>query len=144
MDATIKAQWVAALRSGDYTQGQGSLKTRDGSYCCLGVLCAIAPDEVATETFDYNGGVIFRSPFPGDTQAVESESGLPTVAVRAWAKLEGTNPLVATGGAQNGDTAHRFDPEIGYVAQEGQLLAHLNDGAGFSFNQIADLIDYFL
>ena len=38
MDATIKAKWVKALRSGAYQQGEHMLKTPDGDYCCLGVL----------------------------------------------------------------------------------------------------------
>ena len=43
MDPALKAQWVAALRSGQYTQGTGFLKRTAGSttYCCLGVLCEI-------------------------------------------------------------------------------------------------------
>lgn len=43
-DPELKAQWVAALRSGDYKQGRDVLRepTRDGmSYCCLGVLCEV-------------------------------------------------------------------------------------------------------
>lgn len=38
MNPTIKAQWIAALRSGDYLQGVGALHA-NGGYCCLGVLC---------------------------------------------------------------------------------------------------------
>ena len=41
MNPEIKKQWVAALRSGEYRQGQGSLCAEgfDGfGYCCLGVL----------------------------------------------------------------------------------------------------------
>lgn len=34
------AEWVKALRSGDYEQGQDYL-CRDGKFCCLGVLCEI-------------------------------------------------------------------------------------------------------
>ena len=37
-----KAKWIAALTSGEYTQGKGALRTvyQDHSkYCCLGVLC---------------------------------------------------------------------------------------------------------
>ena len=41
MKAEIKTEWVAALRSGEYTQGQGWLKSADGRYCCLGVLCTL-------------------------------------------------------------------------------------------------------
>ena len=38
MNADIKAQWVAALRSGDYKQTHGTLREGD-AFCCLGVLC---------------------------------------------------------------------------------------------------------
>lgn len=31
-------EWVAALRSGEYEQGEGSLRTGN-KYCCLGVAC---------------------------------------------------------------------------------------------------------
>lgn len=42
MDATIKAQWLEALRSGKYKQGKGALHNKsDDSYCCLGVLCEV-------------------------------------------------------------------------------------------------------
>lgn len=37
MDAALKAQWVDALRSGRYEQGQGQLR-REGKYDCIGVL----------------------------------------------------------------------------------------------------------
>ena len=40
MDPEIKAQWTAALRSGDYIQGKGYLNT-NGKFCCVGVLCEI-------------------------------------------------------------------------------------------------------
>lgn len=35
-------EWLKALRSGDYQKGQGALRTSNGKYCCLGVLCEIA------------------------------------------------------------------------------------------------------
>lgn len=49
MDAERKAKWCTALRSGEYKQGKGFLKTLDGEYCCLGVLAELdgqleAPD----------------------------------------------------------------------------------------------------
>jgi len=40
MDAKLKADWVAALRSGDYQQGRDCLLS-DGAFCCLGVLCDV-------------------------------------------------------------------------------------------------------
>ncbi len=42
MNPEIKAKWVAALRSGQYQQGAEYLEN-DGRYCCLGVLCEVAP-----------------------------------------------------------------------------------------------------
>ncbi len=44
MNPEVKAKWVAALRSGKFTQGRSALKTVDGGYCCLGVLCEINGD----------------------------------------------------------------------------------------------------
>jgi hypothetical protein len=42
MNEQVKAEWVAALRSGKYEQGSGVLRTRiaDGpdKFCCIGVL----------------------------------------------------------------------------------------------------------
>jgi hypothetical protein len=35
-------EWVKALRSGTYTQGKELLRTSDGGYCCLGVLCELS------------------------------------------------------------------------------------------------------
>jgi hypothetical protein len=40
MDPELKARWIAVLRSGEYSQGTGKLKSKDG-YCCLGVLCML-------------------------------------------------------------------------------------------------------
>jgi hypothetical protein len=49
MKPDIKQRWLAALRSGNYEQGKGSLSKIDKkgnvSYCCLGVLCDILKDE---------------------------------------------------------------------------------------------------
>lgn len=41
MNDNVKA-WVAALRSGTYTQGQFKLRRLDNTYCCLGVACDLA------------------------------------------------------------------------------------------------------
>lgn len=52
MNPKLKADWVAALRSGKYKQARGALvrarfesgkrtSIYDGGYCCLGVLCKV-------------------------------------------------------------------------------------------------------
>jgi hypothetical protein len=44
MEQTIKTRWLNALRSGEYAQGNGTLKSNESEtakFCCLGVLCDI-------------------------------------------------------------------------------------------------------
>ena len=44
MDQEIKKKWVAALRSGDYIQGNQVLCRKlpaGNKYCCMGVLCEV-------------------------------------------------------------------------------------------------------
>lgn len=38
----MQRKLVNALRSGDYRQGRGALRTHDGYYCCLGVAACVA------------------------------------------------------------------------------------------------------
>ena len=45
---------VVALRSGEYTQALGHLRTRDG-YCCLGVACDIYRKETGEGTWIQEG-----------------------------------------------------------------------------------------
>jgi hypothetical protein len=47
MDAEIKRKWVEALRSGKYLQCSGDFE-REGSFCCLGVLCAVSGKPTTT------------------------------------------------------------------------------------------------
>ena len=44
-------KWVEALRSGDFKQTTGQLYV-DGSYCCLGVACAISGVSISSEHFN--------------------------------------------------------------------------------------------
>ncbi len=38
MDRTLVDKWVEALRSGEYEQGNGVLRSVNDKFCCLGVL----------------------------------------------------------------------------------------------------------
>ena len=40
MRVEVKREWLERLRSGEYEQIQGRLRSDDG-YCCMGVLCEI-------------------------------------------------------------------------------------------------------
>lgn len=75
-------KWVAALRSGEYAQGRGLLRSEDG-YCCLGVLCDVFMKETGEgEWADplENGDLYFRL----DN---ESEGYFPPQRVYEWAGL---------------------------------------------------------
>lgn len=50
MQAELKQKWVEALRSGKYQQGKAMLRSRDGEFCCLGVLC----DLVAPSAWEFS------------------------------------------------------------------------------------------
>lgn len=42
MEPKLKAKWVEALRSGNYTQGKFMLHNQaENTFCCLGVLCEV-------------------------------------------------------------------------------------------------------
>lgn len=68
-----REQWVAALRSGKYVQGQNRLRSRHNTYCCLGVFCDLAdPDAWESSTDGWFWGDrwdIAPIPFLTDAQA---------------------------------------------------------------------------
>lgn len=52
---SLKARWVAALRSGEYEQGRCRLRSHDDHYCCLGVLCAVVDNDKWIKTDESKG-----------------------------------------------------------------------------------------
>lgn len=56
MKKEIAEKWIAALESGEYEQGQGSLR-KDGKFCCLGVLCEVAIQEGVEVTVTHNSEI---------------------------------------------------------------------------------------
>jgi hypothetical protein len=54
MKKSVAMKWVKALKSGKFKQGQSKLQ-RDNKFCCLGVLCKIAPKEVTLNTTGKTG-----------------------------------------------------------------------------------------
>ncbi len=123
MKEDIKDRWVGALRSGEYKQGKGRLKTSDGNFCCLGVLC----DLYLLET----GGSWQLAPDDKPCMRDEAEeegygnwSVLPS-AVQDWAGLEFDDPTVLTVKAPI----------------RGRALSKCNDMYDEDFEQIATWIE---
>lgn len=108
----VKEKWVAALRSGEYKQGQGKLRPSTEEYCCLGVLCDIYSKE--TKTGLWNRDEFFVN----DSSATD----LPPKDVDKWAYIN-----------LEEDKTFLYETSKGY-------LPELNDD-GLSFTDIADLIE---
>lgn len=114
MDEKMKKKWTNALRSGEYRQGRQALKTRDGAFCCLGVLCDIIPDNKCDDKWKDDPryfGYLFRHE-TAEKDFVSSSTYLPSTIADA------------------------YDVNI----QNAYELAKMNDN-GSSFEEIADWID---
>jgi hypothetical protein len=112
MDPGIRARWTAALRSGDYEQGRGALRT-DYGFCCLGVLCDLAARDGVVEAVQDESGY----------WQYDDETGRLPRSVFEWADLDDSNPQVMIHGM--------------YLVE----LATLNDDLRWDFDAIADVID---
>ena len=143
MRPKIKKQWTGDLRRNPKNQGYGRLHLvpdterdskghfRRSKQCCLGRLCMLASDEVSKPHK-------VKSPFAG-YYAIEYGTALTPhylpQEVRDWAwddRLSvNDNPILFSMPNRQGK-----DPLV-------YTLAEVND-AGFTYAQIADLIDYFL
>lgn len=115
MKKDVKKRWLKALRSGEYQQGTGALRTREDAFCCLGVLCELAVEEGVVEVrqgiheYQYGRGL---------------STAYPPNEVLEWAGLHGwSNPAVEV---PTKDNSYR-------------TLASLNDG-GASFKEVAAVI----
>ena len=126
MDQEFKARWVAALRSGEYEQGQGQLVADFGDgqkvFCCLGVACEVAVEDGLAERAVTRDG--FHDGY-ADTEGNEDNGAIPlTLAIQLGLTPSGSfsRPVYAGGRDHYG-------------------LDSLNDTAGWTFAQIADYIE---
>lgn len=150
MNPEIKAKWLDALRSGDYTQGQRYLavknkQTGEFDFCCLGVLCDLAVAEGAIDpptVIDYWSGLEGGENLVHAYKVDESSnpSGSPTESrvlppkVQAWAGLDSDSP------GYTKDFATCGDPDCDCGGPSAVALAGENDN-GVPFSEIADLIE---
>lgn len=131
MNQERKAQWVAALRSGKYEQGQGYLHQNNWTgelFCCLGVACDLAWQEGVAEK---EGRVLSTGM---EIFEYEGHDCYPPAEVREW---------LGFGGTGWGDTLSlvTLHYEDSHGEQHTAELDELNDTTGLTFDQIADLIE---
>jgi hypothetical protein len=118
----LKAKWIEDLRSGEYEQGEGNLKspggvTGEADYCCLGVLIDRCIKDGLVEDKDW----------------IEVED-------KDWIEVEDDGRFEFRG---KGD----FPPAeildlVGITFSEAQELATFNDNYGYSFEDIANFLEY--
>lgn len=121
MNPTVKAAWIAALRSGEYKQGYGKLRTNystEKEYCCLGVLCDLY---IKTSDEAYWEGCDFRDKNGGDSYILPD-------SVMQWAELNSSNPLTSVVYPEHNDSNKT-------------PMSELNDTLQWNFLQIAKLIE---
>lgn len=139
MDQKIKAQWVSALRSGQYQQTTKYLHRQNAegvdTFCCLGVLSELAVkadaakitlvedikewDPKTHDWVDKGERAICYGPTTG---SIVRASQIPPDSVCDWAGLLSV------------------DPEIEFGDGSYSTLSKLND-TGHAFSEIADLIE---
>lgn len=116
MNQHVKKMWVDALRSGEYKQNCNGVLHDEGTdtFCCLGVLCDVYRKET-------------KSNMP--VKKLNSQFGeVPNHVVARWAGFDATglDPMVTI--------------EI-HNTKKHRHITDVNDNMGFTFNQIADIID---
>lgn len=132
MNHEIKAEWLRRLRDPNRKQLRGDLTRihKDGSRsdCCLGVLCEIAVEQGVLVTTPTTSAGLLGYQYQ-DVSGVAFT--MPPERVNDWADMD----------------AFVVDYPFAYPDShniEGVLhLAELNDKYGLTFDQIADVIEYF-
>jgi hypothetical protein len=115
MKKDIKKRWLKALRSGEFKQGSGALRTTSDEFCCLGVLCELAVQDGVVESTPSHG----RDYLYGKGM----HTAYPPPEVLEWAGLDTADHAVAV---RTKDNPYR-------------TLASLND-SGASFKEVAAVI----
>lgn len=115
--------WTAALRSGKYTQGTDHLRTvvrNTVMHCCMGVAYEVTPGTVG-----------------------EDEWRILDLPERSLAEALGMTVPDHHGGYESLSLDIEGVPFTRWDDMNCKDLSVLNDEVGLTFDQIADLIDYF-
>lgn len=140
MNIQVKDKWLNALRSGDYKQEQGKLRSDEG-FCCLGVLCDLYIQENELK-WEEDIKLIYDDELKEyvkvsshDKYYFDGESEFLPKSVMEWAELHRNNPYVRV------DNSIEYeDNEEGVKWESEDQISDLNDN-GYTFDQIAWIIE---
>jgi hypothetical protein len=122
MNTQIAQKWINALRSGEYEQVTGTLKSFSG-FCCLGVLCDIHIKETGKGDWSFyssNGEICYYI-------GVRDYNAFLPKEVCEWAGIKEEDPKILLTNEEN--------PSEKNISS----LSLLNDNKS-SFSEIADII----
>lgn len=157
MDPEEKEEWIAALLSGEYEQGTRVLRRVDGAACCLGVYCEIKdiPKFVSyEEAFMQDGEQHLINVYAYGTDGPETRGFNRTFipsnyGIKLYDTRDGRGYVTDLYGRETlfyMDLQGKPDDAPARTALNRMAplnLPMLNDD-GFTFEQIADVIRYFL
>lgn len=130
----VKSKWIAALRSGEWRQGIGELRTETG-FCCLGVLAEVLEPGVTEHSQQLGGLCMLREmayeDFPYKSTFIERH-GLQAL-------LGESHALKQLADEYRSDEANN----VADASIDTSLMC-LNDDGEYSFEQLADLIEEYL
>lgn len=136
---------IAQLRSGNYVQGTGRLKTNDGGFCCLGVACDIYAKATGLGLWDIHGSsrhMFVTNEYAGKNTEIldEKDENGDVIRVKSGSVLikdvQDWFGFKDCGGQFNGDAVQIGDDQDAHSSS----LMGLNDN-GMSFSSIADVIE---
>jgi hypothetical protein len=127
------ANWLVALRSGEYTQGTKKLRTGNKevgtySHCCLGVLCEVSKFKVNVDGYYFDEVTGCKSMHLFPTADVDTRR--PTVIVTSNKQVEQVEFVKMTKARTGFDISSK-------------PLSAINDSGKFTFIDIADIIEMF-
>jgi hypothetical protein len=127
MKKLIKEQWLAALRSGEYEQNRGQLRTQ-GKFCVLGVLADLHSKTGYSKWAETETHWKYVDPDGSDTEY------FLTPAVLKWSKLKDASPKVKFNGVEGVSIVNLNDGDVYDSKYKAEVPA-------MSFTELADLIE---
>jgi len=133
MDPERKAEWVAALRSGNYKQGHEWLN-RGGAMCCLGVACDL--HSKSPEGMKWTSKSGFDGP---TTYGYDGQVAYPPDDVLKWLGFDIAD--LRTHFKTQEELRQKLAMPTNTTGMAHYVFANLNDNQKWTFEQIADFIE---
>lgn len=134
-----KAQkWANALRSGEYSQTMGTLEDEQG-FCCLGVACKIFIPK-NKQQLRYSKEEAFRAFLSGDV--TKDQPNAPKWLQEVDEELKDILSRNKTELEEAEEQLNEEKAALGYsFYKDPGSFVEMNDDDGYTFNEIADIIE---